>query len=174
MAKLDQLFAAYPSSVRIQGTTEADVTCVNSEYNQELITLFIRKYSLGSTYFAHKLPQLEKSYLNIRKIQNESYALQQTLIGRELVKVGQLNEAFEKYQSALELDSDCIAAIISRGELFLMKNKAAKALADFSKALEMDPLNKEAKKHLSIAMESVKAEGARQQSLKSGEFLLVS
>lgn len=56
-------------------------------------------------------------YMHLRKIQNRDWALHHVAEGIEYAEKNETSEAVKKYQAALELDPDCVEALVARGAM---------------------------------------------------------
>lgn len=117
-----------------------------------------------------------QSYYELRKTQNKSWAFDQAREGIELARDNQHEKAMKKYDSALELDPNCIEALIARGCLYANTQKLKLAVHDLEEALDIDPDHENAKKYLDTIKEKrrMKKQEKRdkEKMVRNGEFLL--
>lgn len=119
---------------------------------------------------------VQEDYLDLRKKQNKQWAYQQAVEGIAFAKGSESEKAMKKYNSALELDSDCVEALVGRGCLYANEKKYKFALLDLEEAFEIDPSHPNAKRYLheikSIQKQKKLERRKSEKIITSGEFLL--
>ena len=82
----------------------------------------------------------------------------------------------KKFTSALELDQDCVEALVGRGCLYANDKKYKLAIEDLEEALDIDPSHKNAKIYLSEIVEKqrkkTKAAKEKEKIIRAGEVIL--
>lgn len=58
-------------------------------------------------------------YLLLRQIQNRDWALHHVAEGIDHAQKDEFGEAMKKYQAALELDPECVEALVARGAAYV-------------------------------------------------------
>lgn len=115
-------------------------------------------------------------YLTLRETQNKKHAFKQACEGIELLKEKEAGKAIKKFTSALELDQDCVEALVGRGCLYANDKKYKLAMEDLEEALEIDPSHKNAKIYLDEIVEKqrkkTKAAKEKEKVIRAGEFIL--
>lgn len=60
-------------------------------------------------------------------------------LGSVLVRIGNIDEAFDEFNLALNFNIANIDAFVGRGEIYLSRGQVQDAVDDFRKAIELDP-----------------------------------
>ncbi|KAJ3324096.1 Tetratricopeptide repeat protein 14 [Boothiomyces sp. JEL0866] len=138
--------------------------------NPKLLENHILKYGLIPPYTP------KKSYLDLRNQQNKNWAYQQTIEGIALFKNNEINSAKKKYNAAIELDGECVEAVVARGCCYASEKKYKDALNDFESALKIDPNHKNAKQYRDQIQSTIdkisREKKSTEKSLRNGEFIL--
>jgi Flp pilus assembly protein TadD len=58
-------------------------------------------------------------YLHLRQIQNRDWALHHVAEGIDHAQKDEFGEALKKYHAALELDPECVEALVARGAAYV-------------------------------------------------------
>ncbi|KAI8897833.1 hypothetical protein BC833DRAFT_620896 [Globomyces pollinis-pini] len=115
-------------------------------------------------------------YLSLRTKQNKAWANQQAVEGIMLAKQNELESAIKKYDSALDLDGECVSALVARGAALANLKKYSLAMEDLKLALVIEPSHTNAQKYLKKLEDRLREreqlERNRNQVLISGEFVL--
>ena len=101
----------------------------------------------------------------------ELRALEELERGMELEALGNIERAFESYNSALRLDRTSAEAYVRRGHILLQAQRHNPAMGDFNRALELDPDMAEAYNYRGLILaESGRLESALLEYAKSIEL----
>ncbi|KAJ3371788.1 Tetratricopeptide repeat protein 14 [Kappamyces sp. JEL0680] len=96
--------------------------------------------------------------------------------GIELAKTNDFQGAMKKYNAAIELDSNCVEAYVSRGCLYANNDKTRLAIADLELALTLDPHHQNAQAYLDKIKKKRREEKKRKKdtvsALSKGDFVL--
>ncbi|KAJ3030057.1 Tetratricopeptide repeat protein 14, partial [Rhizophlyctis rosea] len=111
-------------------------------------------------------------YLTLRRRQNQAHARGHVEVGIKLFQADDLKRAMNKYAQALDLDPECVDAFIARGCLFAKQQKYDDAIADFQRALGIDPDNNNAYTYWKRTVAKRDEINREKQSAADGEFLL--
>ncbi|XP_022093740.1 uncharacterized protein LOC110980955 [Acanthaster planci] len=91
----------------------------------------------------------EKEYAEpLRKWQTNRWSMESVAKGVAYFKAGQLLDAMQHLNKALEIDEENVEALVARGALYANKDLLSKALQDFGKALKINPNHRNANKYM--------------------------
>jgi tetratricopeptide (TPR) repeat protein len=143
--------------------------------NPIISALFTEAYGIDERFMFFPV-SASIDYLELRAEQNKHWAFQQTVKGIELARKNDLNGAIEKYDSAIEIDSNCVEAYVARGAALANQKKFNAAIKDLEAAVKINPEHKNARKYLNqLQMNQKRIQDEQVQvekSLRKGEFVL--
>ncbi|UYV66899.1 TTC14 [Cordylochernes scorpioides] len=84
----------------------------------------------------------------VRKLQNKNWAYRSVKEGVSYFKQGKQTEALQCLNQALHIDSENVEAYVARGALLANNSSFKKAIEDFEKALNINPLHANGRKYL--------------------------
>lgn len=86
-------------------------------------------------------------------------------LGATQMRLGQTDEAFDEFELALQYNIANIDAFVGRGEVFLQRGQLKEAIADMSKAIELDTEGKRrSTMRAKAALFTLKSELEKQQA----------
>jgi tetratricopeptide (TPR) repeat protein len=161
----------------LQSNHPAKSTAITfSRRNPRIIGQLCVKYGLEQSVWFNKREKVDIDYLELRKTQNQSWALQQAREGILLAKSNDLQGAKQKYDVAIELDDNCVEAYVGRGCAYGNEKKYKLAIEDLRMALDIDPDHKNAQHYLDTLLSKQKkkkqSKKDSQKRLLEGEFIL--
>lgn len=153
----DDLPVHYRKAMQYQGQTYSEVLEGSLNFNnptntsQLSLNLGINGQEIQSlTKILHNIRYEKDEYaVAIRRLQSNKWAFKSVKDGVAYFKSGNHVEAYQCLNKALQIDPENVEAFVARGALFANNNNIKKAIEDFEKALEINPLHGNAQKYLS-------------------------
>ncbi|XP_067142949.1 tetratricopeptide repeat protein 14 [Centruroides vittatus] len=153
----DDLPLHYRKAMQFQGKTYSEVLESSLNFNnptntiQLCLNLGINGQEVQSlTKTLHDIKYDKDEYaVAIRRLQSNKWAFKSVKDGVAYFKSGNHVEAYQCLNKALQIDPENVEAFVARGALFANNNNIKKAIEDFEKALEINPLHGNAQKYLS-------------------------
>lgn len=143
---------------------------LNSRPNYNNLCLysnFIKDYDIPEL-----TEKVKTTYLDLRSIQDKDWAVFIVSQGLDLAKSNNYEGAIKKYDSALDLDPECIPAWTAKGTALANTKKYREAIKHFKKVLELDPKHSKAQEYLSTTKTFYNNLKAERASAYTGEFLI--
>ncbi|KAL2913021.1 hypothetical protein HK105_207476 [Polyrhizophydium stewartii] len=106
-------------------------------------------------------------YLSLQREQNKDVEE-----GVSLARNGREEDALKKYKAALDMDADCVDALVARGAALVKLGRLVPAVKDLERAVSLDPSDKNAQKYLQQARDALGQELQSRKSLLRGEFVM--
>ncbi|KAI8929248.1 hypothetical protein BC831DRAFT_444514 [Entophlyctis helioformis] len=143
-------------------------------HNPSLVESFIRDF--GITPWRSTVMDRTRSgsvnYLTLRLEQNKEWALNLVDEGTAHAQLGKDDDAIRKYNAALDIDPDCIEALVARGAALANQHKLVPAIKDFESALRLDPGCANAIAYRKRTREALERENADKAAVLRGEFVM--
>ena len=137
---------------------------------------FAESYSINLTeqLFPAKITNID--YLELRQLQNKDHAYSLTVQGVALARKDQFKDAIKKYDTAIDIDNNCVEAYVARGAAKANQKLMEEAIEDLKLAIKLDPRHKNARQYLDklLSNQRKRKEDALyyKKCLKNGEFLM--
>jgi serine/threonine protein kinase/tetratricopeptide (TPR) repeat protein len=109
-------------------------------------------YSLGNTYFPHRLDEAITEYRQTIRI-NEKHARAHNNLGNALALAGELDQAILAYRKAIALDNNLPEAHQNLGRILVAKGRLEEAVAAYTEAVRLQKDNPTVRAQLSGAQE---------------------
>jgi tetratricopeptide (TPR) repeat protein len=116
-----------------------EVICKLEKRNSEMVNEFQQELDSGRIIEIKITPNPEHTKENVDKDQVDKYIG----YGAYQMERGDLENALELFDKALELDENATLAYANKGSLYSLKNENEKALFFLNKALDIEPSHKE-------------------------------
>ncbi|KAI9344012.1 hypothetical protein BDR26DRAFT_917435 [Obelidium mucronatum] len=118
------------------------------------------------------LGETPETFRTLSKRQNASWAHKMVIEGIACSQEKQLEKAITKYTRALEIDPECVDALVARGAAFANQGHFSKAIDDHSNALKIQPTHENAHRYLQKCIARKREIEAEKQSAADGAFLM--
>ncbi|KAJ3170357.1 hypothetical protein HDU88_008985 [Geranomyces variabilis] len=115
---------------------------------------------------------LLESFATLRKRQEAEFAIREVKQGIVAFQEGNNTRALAKYKAALNHDPECTEAFVARGALYAKAEKYESAIADFDRALELDPTHNNAASYRRMTCKKLAEVEREKESARNGEFLM--
>ncbi|KAI8586827.1 hypothetical protein BDZ88DRAFT_268948 [Geranomyces variabilis] len=115
---------------------------------------------------------LLESFASLRKRQEAEFAIREVKQGIVAFQEGNNTRALAKYKAALNHDPECTEAFVARGALYAKAEKYESAIADFDRALELDPTHNNAASYRRMTCKKLAEVEREKESARNGEFLM--
>ncbi|KAJ3181728.1 hypothetical protein HDU87_000746 [Geranomyces variabilis] len=115
---------------------------------------------------------LLESFTTLRKRQEAEFAIREVKQGIVAFQEGNNTRALAKYKAALNHDPECTEAFVARGALYAKAEKYESAIADFDRALELDPTHNNAASYRRMTCKKLAEVEREKESARNGEFLM--
>eukprot|EP00474_Spongospora_subterranea_P001055 CRZ01513.1 hypothetical protein [Spongospora subterranea] len=107
----------------------------------------------GSLLSSHPCEAGDLHY-NLRAAQNIDWALKGVARGIEFARQNRFSDAVRCYSHALNVEPQCVDALVSRGIAMINLNKLDDAIKDLTHALDLEPGHVDAAKYITLAKET--------------------
>ncbi|KAH6577785.1 hypothetical protein BASA60_003861 [Batrachochytrium salamandrivorans] len=111
-------------------------------------------------------------YQSLQRRQNIDWAITCLHEGTIALHKGDNSTAMKKYNAALDMDPQCVDALVARGGIFLNSGKFTSAMKDLEYALSLDPHHENAIRYLRRVRTAMSKEESDKKALLRGEFLM--
>ncbi|KAI9199845.1 uncharacterized protein BJ171DRAFT_199170 [Polychytrium aggregatum] len=112
-----------------------------------------------------------EDYHSLRRRQNADWACQVVDEGRQLLSTD-WKQALSKFEHALEIDQDCVEALVARGIELVKQRQLDSAAQDFKAALRIDKQHPQARLEYDRVKNMLREIELEQDAAAKGEFLM--
>ncbi|KAJ3146862.1 Tetratricopeptide repeat protein 14 [Geranomyces michiganensis] len=110
-----------------------------------------------------------ETFMTLRKRQEAEFAIREVKQGIAAFQEGNNARALAKYKAALNHDPECTDAFVARGALYAKAEKYESAIADFDRALALDPTHVNAGSYRRMTCKKLAEVEREKESARNGD-----